>query len=440
MSKATGSIFPEISIDHSGVATRIVRSILGYVVLLLLGIVVWSVMAPIKGAVIASGKVKIETNSKTIQHLEGGIIKEIYVNEGSIVNQNQPLIRLEDTSSNSELKILSDKLLAAKAKEARLEAQRMDKPEISFPPELLQGQNQLLNNERSLFQSMRKTLGDKIKLFNIEIKQIESQINNLNKEIDAINKSMGFVEQQLAANKQLSAKGYVGDNQIWESEKILSEKRERLNAQHAAIAQAQINITNIRTQINSLENQYRQEADDQLKDTRKELATLEEEMRPTQNKNDRTIITAPLSGQVINMKVNTIGGVIAPGQKLLEIVPITNKLIIEAKIRTDDIDSVSLEQTANIQLLAYNRRKTPLLAGKIKYISGDVLEEHTRPGEFYYLAHIEVDADALAQLAKNVKLFPGMPITAFIQTKQKTFSEFVLEPILDNLRHTFREE
>jgi HlyD family type I secretion membrane fusion protein len=334
--------------------------------------------------------------------------------------------------------------MAAKAKEASFLAQRIQSNDITFPVELLSSKDnkvlQLLANERALFQSKRKTLDDKVGLLSFEITQIETQIKNLMSEIDAINNSTSYIEKQLVANEQLSEKGFIGKNQLWENQRSLSEKKEHLNAQQAAIATAQINITTIRSQINTLKNEYKQEADDELKETQKKQAELEELLRPIQNKNKRSVITSPLAGQVINLKVSTIGGVIAPGEKLMEIVPTINNLIVEVKINTEDIDSVHVEQLANIQLVAYNRRKTPLLAGKIVYISGDVLENHAQPGNYYYLSHIKVDQESLNSLPDNVKLFPGMPISAFIQTREKTFIDFVLEPIVDSMRRTFREE
>ncbi len=425
-------------------ATRIIRSVYACGFVLLAGLFIWSMIAPIKGSVVASGNVKIETHSKVIQHLEGGIVKEIFIKEGATVKKDQPLLRLEDTEVNSQRTILLDQLNATMVREASLIAQRVQVREINFPEELLKNPSskvqQLLSNEKSLFQSKRKTLDDKVRLLSFQISQTENQIQNLLNEISAINKSSSFIEKQFAAKEKLSIKGFIGRNQLWDDQRKLSEKRELLNAQRANITTAQIEITTLRSQINNLENEYKQEAEIELKETRKKITELEESLRPIVDKNYRSIITAPLAGQVINLQVNTVGGVIAPGQKLMEIVPTTNQLQIEVKVDTKDIDFVHVEQSGYIQLLSYNRRKTPLLTGKVIYVSGDVLQDQAHSELYYYLAYIQVDQDSLKQLPPNVKLFPGMPVSVFLQKREKTFMDFCLEPVVDLMRHTFRED
>lgn len=435
---------PQVHIDESGESTRIVRAGLFFGVLLIAIFVVWGFLAPIHGAVVASGIVKIDSNRKSIQHLEGGIIKEILVREGSRVEKDQPLLILEDITTSSQLNILEDRYQAGKAKEARLLAQKKHATSVSFPQELTENNSdktrKLLANEIELFNSRRKNFVDQVNLLNFEITQSQSQINGFRNEMDAIKSGMGSIKKQLDASTILQRKGYVEESKIWEQERLLSEKNERLGSIQAEIAAAQANITNTRITIINLENTYTQEADDQLKETQKELLEVQELLRPAKNAHERSAVTAPLAGQVINLKVTTIGGVIRPGEDLLEIVPRQNELIVEAKINTSDIDNVHIDQLAYIQLTAYNRRTTPMLAGKVTYISGDALEDTVDRGTYYYLCHIQADETALSQLADNIILFPGMPIAAFIQTRARTFIDFLLEPIIDNMRRAFREE
>lgn len=438
------SKFLAIPIDEGGEATRIVRRGLFYGVFLVAGMFAWATLAPISGAVVADGIVKIDTDTKTIQHLDGGMVKEIYVKEGATVKRNQPLLSLENTDVSSKVNILNDKYNAAKAKEARFEAQRSKKSNIVFPIILLKSKDpkikQLRDNETELFHSKLKSYKDKVANFEYEITQIEAQIKNMTDEMGSINNSMGFIEKDLRAQQTLAEQGYISKNQIWERQRILSEKKERSNAHLAQIASARVNITNIHAQISGLENDYKQEADDQLKETRQELAEIAEMQRPLKSQHSRATLVAPLEGQVINLKVNTVGGVIAPGQVLMEIVPKLNNLIVEVKIKTTDIDSVQVGQTADIQLSAYNRRKTPLLNGRVVYLSGDVILDPVKPGEYYYLSHIVADKKSLVSLPDNVKLFPGMPVSTFIKTRDRTFIDFMLEPIVDNMRRTFRED
>jgi len=435
---------PSITIDQSGESTRIIRNGLLYGVFLLIGLFIWSATAPISGAVITNGVIKIDFNRKTIQHLEGGIIREINVREGSLVKKGDPLIVLEDIKTSSQLNILNDRMRAAQAKEARLLAQKRNANNIHFPQNLLKSKDPkiitLLSNETELFLSKRKNYIDQIHLLNTEIKQAQSQINSLGQEIEAIKTSIGFIKKRLAVSKNLQKKGYGEQSKIWDQEQLLAEKRERLNAKRAEISGTESKITETQLRIITQKNNYTQEADDQLKELQKELLEIQELLRPAQSAFERSIVIAPLDGQVINLQVNTIGGIIRSGEDLMEIIPKKNELIIEAKIKTSDISDVHVNQETYIQLSAYNSRTTPLLKGKITYIAGDVIEDTIKRGQFYYLCYIQGDTEALKKLPENIILYPGMPIVAYIQTRSRTFIDFILEPIVENMRRSLRSD
>jgi len=435
---------PSITIDQSGEATQIIRNGLLYGVFLLIGLFIWSATAPISGAVITNGVIKIDFNRKTIQHLEGGIIREINVREGSFVKKGDPLIVLEDIKTSSQLNILNDRMRAAQAKEARLLAQKRNAHIIHFPQNLLDSKDPkiiaLLSNETELFLSKRKNYIDQVNLLNTEIKQAESQINSLGQEIEAIKTSIGFIKKRLLVSKNLQKKGYGEQSKIWDQEQLLAEKRERLNAKKAEISGTESKITETQLRIITQENSYTQEADDQLKELQKEMLEIQELLRPAQSAFERSVVIAPLDGQVINLQVNTIGGVIRSGEDLMEIIPKKNELIIEAKIKTSDISDVHVNQETYIQLSAYNSRTTPLLKGKITYIAGDVIEDTINRGQFYYLCYIQGDTEALKKLPENIILYPGMPIVAYIQTRSRTFIDFILEPIVDNMRRSLRSD
>jgi HlyD family secretion protein/epimerase transport system membrane fusion protein len=434
----------QVPADESGEATRLVRSGLFFWVLLFVGFLIWGSLAPIQGAVISSGTIKIDLNRRTVQHLEGGIIKEILVREGSRVEKGQSLITLEDISTSSQLAILSDRLFSNKVKEVRLNAQKRKRKNLNFPEEIASKSDskskKTLASEVELFNSKRKSLIDQIKLLKFEIKQTQRGLEGGAQQMMAIKSGIGFVRKQLESTRKLRAKGYVEDSKIWEQERLLAEKKEKIGSLLAQQATARISITDTKLKIITLENNYIQEADDQLKETERELLEIRELLRPAKYAFDRAAVVAPLSGQVINIKVNTIGGIIHPGEDILEIVPDIKELIIEAKLKTSDIDSVITGQLANIQLLAYSSRKTPMLTGKVVYISEDVIEDTIERGAFYYLCHIKVSEESLSELPAETLLLPGMPITAFIQTRAKTFIDFVLEPIISHARRALKED
>ncbi|HIG65436.1 MAG TPA: HlyD family type I secretion periplasmic adaptor subunit [Methyloprofundus sp.] len=435
---------PTIEIDSSGDSTRIARNGMFYGVFLFVGFLIWGLTAPISGAVITDGIIKIDFNRKTIQHLEGGIIKEINIREGSFVKKGQTLLILEDVNTSSQVNILTDRFQSSIAKESRLTAQKNYAKEIIFTEELLASTDEniksLLSNETELFNSKRKSYLDQVGLLKQEIQQTKKQIKGLANEVEAIKASIGYIKKSLRASTNLQKKGYGEQSKIWDHERLLAERREKIGAKQAENSVAESKIIEIQLRIITLKNSYTQEADDQLKEVQKELLEIQELLRPAQYAYDRSIVIAPLEGQVINLQVNTIGGVIQPGADLMEIIPNNNELIIEAKINTGDIDNVHLNQAAHIQLSAYNRRTTPLLEGNVIYISGDVIEDTINRGEFYYLCHIEGSAASLKELPENIILFPGMPITAFIQTRARTFIDFILEPIVDNMRRSLRED
>ncbi len=435
---------PQVSIDASGESTRLVRSGLLFGVFLFLGFLVWGLIAPIQGAVVTGGTIKIDLNRKTLQHLEGGIIKEILVREGSRVEKGQKLLILEDISTRSQFSILKDRLFSNQVKNARLQAQQSKAESIVFPKELIETPDskfkQILSNEKAVFRSKRKSFFDQVELLNYEILQTENGLKGSNQEMEAIKSGIGYIKRQLKSRQALKKKGYVQESKIWEQKQLLAEKREKIGSLLAQQATANIAITDTRLKIITLENNYIQEADDELKETQKELFEIQELLRPAKHAFERSEVIAPLAGQVINIKVNTVGGVVRPGEDLLEIVPNKKELIIAAKLDTSDIDSVHLDQLANIQLLAYSSRKTPMLTGKVSYISEDVIEDTAERGVFYYLCHIKVDEDSLINLPKKTLLLPGMPITAFIQTRARTFIDFILEPLVTHSRMALREE
>lgn len=434
-------LLPSIPIDESGRSTRIVRK--GILLLVFtLGIgALWSAFAPLSGAVIASGIIRIDTHRKTVQHLNGGIVRKILVREGSLVNLGQPLITLEDVTSSASLQILRDQLNALLVKEARLDAERGLKTSIAFPSDLVRQTEpkvvKLLTNEKAVFTAKRNALDEEIELLNKAIEEARSAESGLLSQIAAIQESMSFVSKRLKATEKLQARNFVSDMDVNGIQQSLSEKNETLGGAKAALAQAREKIADSKLKITTLRHDYIKEADIEFQETKKQIFEIEERVRPAEDTQNRQVITAPIKGQVIDLKVTTIGGVIKEGEPLMDIVPENSPLIVEAKVNPDDIESVHLGQTADIQLDAYNRRTTPLLNGSVVYVSGDSIDDPVK-NEQFYLAHIEVQQESLRKLGA-ILLAPGMPATTFLKTESRTFFEYLLSPLLDHARRAFRE-
>jgi membrane fusion protein, epimerase transport system len=430
--------------DDDGHATHIVRKGVFSIVVLLGGFMLWATLAPLNGAIITEGIVKIDSNRKTVQHLEGGIVKQILVHEGSLVEKNQPLILLEDTTSSSNLNIIVDQLSALRAKEARLLAEASLKDKVTYPGELLRNDSgkiqEILRNEDALFQAKRKLVADQVALIKDQINEANAAITGYGNEVRAIEDGVRYSQDQLTASEPLLKKGFIEKTQLWNVQRTLAEKRERLGAVQGQLALQRESVAELQLRIINLRNEYAKQAGDELKDTRKLMYEQEERYRPAKDAQQRQTINAPIAGQVINLKVSTEQGVIKPGEALMDIVPSTQELILESRVSTKDIDSVHLHQRAEIQLSAFNQRTTPMISGEVIYVSGDALaDEHASPPQYHYLAHIKVDKDSLKAVSK-VSLAPGMPVVAYIQTHARTFSEYVLSPLVDRTRRTFKEE
>ena len=396
----------------------------------------------LSGAIVAAGNIKIDSHRKTVQHFDGGIVKEILVREGSDVTAGQALVVLEDALTRSNMNILDAQLKTLQVREARLFAEQAMRDSVQFPPEILEDPSpktlEIVAAEKALFHTRRKTLDDQVKLLKEEIAHARAAVTELGLEVQSIREGIGYAERQLTATRKLLDKHYVQESEIWRLEGELAEKKERLGARLAALSQEREQISDLELRIITAKNTYIAEADTEFKDVKKERVEVEEQLRPARDAVRRQVITAPVGGQVIDLKVTTLGGVVKSGDPLMDIVPASRDMLMEVKVKNNDIDSVHVDQDADVQLSAFNARTTPLVKGKVVYVSGDALLDEVSH-EYYYLAHIRVTQEDLKPVS-DLPLSPGMPITAFIKTRTRTFSEYLLAPVVERVRQAVREE
>lgn len=442
MSLINAILMPKLEEDETGIATRVVRKGMFVSVLLVGGFFLWASFAPLSGAVIADGKIKITTNRKTVQHLEGGIVKEILVKDGARVKQGQPLIVLEDTRNSAELNILRDQRDALLAKEARLFAEKTLANRINFPATLLESSTplikELINREVAIFNSKRKMLNDQISLLRTELSHAKEAANSYQSQLTAIEENIKYKEEQLSMRESLHQKNFVGKADVLNFRQSLTDKKELFGAQSADFNNTKARIAELELRIIDTKNRYIQEADSESKDVNQQLTEVAERIRPAEDMLKRRVIVAPIDGQVISLKVTTLGGVVPPGQPIMDIVPVSDDLVIEVRVKNTDIDTVYPGQKAEVQLNAYNQRTTPMVAGEVLFVAGDAVEDQQN-NQLYYPAHVQIDKDAFKNL-RHVKIEPGMPATAFIRTQQRTFMEYLLSPVTQRFRHTFKEE
>lgn len=414
------------------------------VVFLFFGILgTWSVFGEISGAVVAPGKVKIETERKTVQHLEGGIVDSILVREGEEVKEGQVLIVLEGVQVDASANMLQKQLVALLAAQTRSVAERDLKTDFSWPEELVQlagaGHSEdVLTNEKKIFNARREALDGQISLLKSQIGQIDAQIGGYQDQMQAEQAIIGTLNEELAAKRQLYEQRYLEKSQILELERMLASHEGNRGHMRQAIAEARQKGSELRLRIEDAKNRFVEEATGQLGKLDNEIIQTRERIRPLKDARKRLQVVAPVSGRVVGLKVHSKGGVVRPGDPLMDIVPKDNPLIVEIQVPVNKITEVFIGQDALVQLDAFDTRIMPHIPAKLLYISADRLEERTNAGSMpYFLCYVEIDPSALK--GADMYLSPGMPATVFITTKKRTVLYYMMEPLLKNWDRALRE-
>ena len=408
------------------------------------GLAVWSWYFPFQGAVIAPGSVKVSGQRKVVQHLEGGIVDKIFVRDGDTVKKGDVLIELIDSRVSSNLQLLINRLRFKKAQSARLRAEAAMKSAITWPPELAALKDhreiaEILVTEQHIFDSRREELYGKTQLYLSQIKQLGNQIEGAKQELKSVEEIIANLKEDLASKRPLLKEKYLGKTDILELERSLSQYRGRRGKLNQEIAQYNQMIQERRLQIMDIENQYRETSVSMLGEVTDTIFELEEQIKPQLDASERLKIRAPISGVVINMEVHSEdSGVIPPRMNLLEIVPENSILIVEARVRPQDITSVKQGQDTKVQLAAFQRKSTPPIRGRVTYVSPDLVEPENPQRELpYYQAEVQVDITDL--YAKDAYLSPGMPVTCYITTDERTVISYLLGPLLKNIDTAMRE-
>jgi len=429
--------FPEASI---GIAVPVTVGMA--VVVLFFGVFgAWAALAPLESAAVAGGVISVETQRKTVQHLEGGIIRAINVSDGDEVDADEVLIELEETHARATLELLKGRYRAAQALEARLIAERDGLASIAFPgvltdaddldaTELIQAQVNIFNGRRASFEGQTAIMEQRIK-------QIQEEIRGLEGQIAAQAEQLVLTEDEIASNQKLFDEGMSGKSRLRELQRELAEVSGQHSQSVAAIARAEQDIGEARLQMAELRTKLVNEAVQQLGLVQSELFDLSEQIRSAEDVLRRTIIRAPMAGTIVDLKVHTVGGVVTPGQALLDIVPTGDRLIVEAFIHPDDIDVVEVGLPAQVRLTALTQRNLAPLEGRVVTVSADRLTE-PRTGADFFLARIVLDEDPSAAL-DGERLYPGMQAEVMIVTGARTTFDYLSRPIVQSLNRAFRE-
>ncbi|GJH27705.1 HlyD family type I secretion periplasmic adaptor subunit [Caballeronia novacaledonica] len=408
---------------------------------------VWAAVAPLSGAVVAEGMVRDEGERKTIQHQEGGIVRAILVKDGDRVKAGQALVMLDDVRSNAEMTALQAQLDDEEAKSARLTAERDMQSSIAFSQRLLARQSDpavaaQLQRERTLFDSERRAFDDQLVLLQQQLAQTRQETEAERALVGTSEQSLGIAKQELQVNEQLRTEGYVTETKMMELRRAAADYQSRQQSDTAELIRSRQRQTDLTLKIASLRNDYVRSADTQLKECKEKTGQIEEQLRPARDMDARTRIVAPVAGEVVGLRVHTIGEAIGPRDPILDLVPSGTPLIVEAKIKPDYVREIAIGSEADVRLTAYNPRTSPVLEGKVAYLSADSLADRDNHQQFY-VARVEISAQTLARanrLAKEpVVLGPGLRAEVFIRTRTRSAFEYLLEPVRDGIQRSMRD-
>jgi HlyD family type I secretion membrane fusion protein len=403
----------------------------------------WAALAPLSSASLAPGVVTVDSNRKTIQHFEGGIIREILVRDGDHVRAGQVLIRLDDRDARADHDALQGQRDALAAREARLVAQRDRMQEIVFPDDIVTRSDDLsvgmiIEGQKRIFDDQARALAAEIAVWRQRAEQHRAQIAAIAAENRSLALQLPTLQEEHASAVQLLERGFESRPRVLELERRVNRTEGEIAVNESRIAAFYEQIAEAELQVAALTEGRTRAVSEELREVQTQMAELVQRMQKSDAQVGRKDIVAPQEGTVVNLRYFTAGGVIAPGAEVMDIVPAEDKLVIEARVRPLDIDVVRAGLGANVRLVAFKQRTTPTLNGVVTRVSADALTDQ-RTGEIYFLATVEVQPEELARVP-SIALYPGMPVDVAIVTGERTLVAYLVQPFTDSLAHAFREE
>jgi HlyD family type I secretion membrane fusion protein len=418
-------------------------ALVGYVILTMTFLVPagWATVAKIDSAVVAAGVVATESNRKTVQHLEGGIIQEILVHEGQRVKKGDVLFKIDSTQAQANFDLQQNQLYAALAQEARLVAEREAAAEVTFPEELREARNhptlaRAVADQTQEFNERRASLLGQVDLLEAKIGQYESEIEGLLAEQTATKAQLQWIVEELAGLKDLLSKNLVQKGRVLALEREKSRLEGLIGRSAADQAKARNGIGEARLQIRQLRQKFLEEVSAQILEVRQKTGDLREKLRVARDVFRRMVVVAPVSGTVQNLKFFTVGGVIKAGEPLVEIVPEHDTLIVQAHVSPHDMESLVPRMRAEIRFTAFRTNILPLVMGRVESISRDrLMDETTR--QPYFLAQVVVE-----DLPREVRehLVAGMPAEVLFPTGERTILDYLVRPLKDRMSSALREK
>ncbi|MBL8658528.1 MAG: HlyD family type I secretion periplasmic adaptor subunit [Rhodospirillales bacterium] len=403
----------------------------------------WAATAPLSGAVIANGSVSPEGSHRIVQHLEGGIIRSILVADGDEVSAGQTLLILEDIGAKAEVGTLTNRLRTLAATEARLQAERVGAGAVVFDHPALANVDDpeisaIIGQQIHQFETRRANDDTRVQVLNQQIAQLGQQIAGAQRQLTGVRRQRALIAEELKSVRELYEKGYERKPRMLELQRteagLLGSEGELVSQ----VARNEEEIGEAKLEIINTKIRRREDVDRDLAQVQSDRFQVEQQIKESLDKLARTKVAAPIDGIVMQLRFKTIGGVIKPGEPILDLVPTHEDLIVDARISTRDIDEVHAGLPAYVMFPSYPQRNLMRIDAKVDSVSADSMTDE-RTGERYFLAKVRIDRQHVHDLAPNIELVPGMPAEVFVQTVERTFLGYLMQPVMLAMEHTIRE-
>lgn len=422
------------------------------------GFGLWAALAPLNGAVVAPGTFVATGQNKLVQHLEGGIVRELLAREGDLVEAGQPLVRIDQTLANARLRRLVLKQYRLVAMKARLEAALNEKDDLAMPQALAAVANDpevkaIIERQRAELQARQASLTAEELVLRREIAGIEESIHGYTAQVESTQRRIAIFGQELKDKHQLLKSNLIRKTDVLMLERAEAGLEGNLGEMVSRIADARERIARADQRIVHLKSVAVESFVQELQRVETELDDVQEQIHASQDVVDRTEVRAPARSIVVKLNFHTTGAVVAPGAVILELLPVSDEVIIEAQLKPSDVSHVVVGQQAQVRLPALNQRTTPTIMGNVIYLSADALRGQEVPSTTpvssnpsqattrrdYYVVRVRLDEEDVHKRMKGFQATPGMPADVYIKTGERTFFEYIMRPVLNSFSHAFRE-
>jgi protease secretion system membrane fusion protein len=407
------------------------------------GFLLWSVAAPINEGVPASGTFSVASQRKTIQHLSGGIVSKIHIREAQEVKAGDPLISLDDTLPKANLDAAKQQFYSLQAQADRLEAEASGSERFEFSPALLAARNDpvaanYMGTQQRLFLTRRAALQGEIAILTQTDRSAQQQIAGLEAQLQGKRAQLKFVTEQLAGTRELAKEGYLPRNRWFDEERLAADLNASATELQSTVLRAQSMRLESSQRLAQRQRDFQKEVESQLADVKRDALVAANRLRAAEEDFERTVIRAPVDGSVIGLMVHSIGGVIPPGGRLMDVVPKGEALVLEMSIPSQFIDRVHAGLPADVQLHAFASDPTLILKGTVDSVSADLMPSNNPNMPPYYLGRVSITPEGMKVLGTRV-IQPGMPAEVVIITGERSFMQYLLKPLMMRLSTSLKE-